>query len=361
VLRGRGLLGFRGPRQIDSTEPGMRLLGSFSVTDAPFSGAVRTLQNEILHVHPSTMKSILAVLGPQAGPSQITGGSPEVKELGFRNHLYELGDPRIIEVMQMVLKMEHMRPKPWGLTITECSERYYFQSLRREYSSRDLDKAPYLILRGYGNRWIAKMALREDFGNIKVVANKKLDDPMPYGDLYYPVYAMNTWLTEELERRKLKGFTVREIEIQDRRPGHQSIWQPWSTIMMPRCCLPVVSSWGEPCESFGIESTNHRGWHYECGPYQPDELVFLRAEVALLGDFDIAVCQEYLGAGYVRFPMIVVSQRFRQVLKELKVPGVAYAPVWLKEPGEPLWTNPWEEFLGPYPERVPLARSFEKA
>lgn len=339
----------------------MKIIGSFSVTEALFSGAVRTMQNEMLHVHSSTMNAILAVLGPNAHPFKITGETPEFDKARFRNYLYEIGDARIIEVMQIVLKMEGKRPKPWGLTITEWSEGYYFQNLRREYSSGDLDKAPYLALRGQGKRWLAKMVLREDFGPIKVVANKKLDDPMPYGDLYYPVYAMNTRLTEELARRKLRGFTAKEIEIQDRRPGHQTIWQPWSTIAMPRCCLPVVSSWGEPCESIGIESTNHRGWHYECGPYQPEELVFLRTEVAPLGDFDIAVCQEYLGAGYMRFPTLVVSQRFRQVLRELKVPGVAYAPVWLKEPGEPLWKNPWEEFLGPYPEKVPLARSLESS
>jgi hypothetical protein len=51
----------------------------------------------------------------------------------------------------------------------------------------------------------------------------------------------------------------------------------------------------------------------------------------------------------------VVSQRFRKIMTDLKVPGVAYAPVWLKEPGEPLWVNPWESFLGPYPEPVLVA------
>lgn len=156
-----------------------------------------------------------------------------------------------------------------------------------------------------------------------------------------------------MKEREIKGFAVREIEILKRKPRHQSIWEPWSTVTMPPCCLPLVNSWGEPC---GPADFNNRGCHYECGPYLPEEKVFLHSEVEALGAFDIAVCREHVGMGNNdRFPPLVVSQQFRKVLKELKVPGVAYAPVWLKDPGEPLWVNPWEEILGPYPEPVPVA------
>lgn len=281
------------------------------------------------------------------------------QERGRRGWVYsfEFGDPDLPIFIREIHSFTGNFPTPWKLPRAASRDDYYIVSLRREYASADLDKAPYVAL--FATRRLAKMAPRRDFGPLQVVGNKMLEKPKAFGRLDpYVVRGMNTWLKEELTKRNLKGFAVREIEILNRKPQHQAIWEPWSSVTMPRCCLPLVDSWGEPC---GPELSNTRGCHYECGPYMPEEKVFLRSEVEALGGFDIAVCQEHVGNGNNdRFPPLVVSQRFRQVLKELKVPGVAYAPVWLKEPGEPLWTNPWEEFLGPYPEQVPLARSFEE-
>lgn len=114
----------------------------------------------------------------------------------------------------------------------------------REYTKADLDKAPLLAL--FGTRWIAKMAPREGFGRLQIVGNKHLVDPKPFGRIDpYVVRGMSSWLAEELKKREVKGFTVRDIEILRRKPEHQPIWEPWSTVTMPRCRLPLVTSWGE--------------------------------------------------------------------------------------------------------------------
>jgi hypothetical protein len=230
--------------------------------------------------------------------------------------------------------------------------RFYYQRLRRVYEPTDFDKAPYLQL--LGRKWLAKMAPRSDFGPLEVLGNKMLEKPKALGLLDpYAVLGMNSWLVEHLKMREMKGFIAREIEVLKRKPQHLAIWEPWSTVTMPFCCLPIFNSWGEPS---GPELTSNRGCHFEGGPYLSAEMCFLRPEVEALGEFDIAVCREHVGMGNNdRFPPLVVSQRFRKVLKELKVPGVAYAPVWLKDPGEALWVNPWEEILGSYPEPVPVA------
>ena len=292
------------------------------------------------------MDEVIRLLGPQVYPQSRWHKDPPYRA---RVYDFELSDPLIREVFQIVCKLEGKRPTPWRLLRTAHSAEYFYQSLRREYTKADLDKAPLLAL--FGTRWIAKMAPREDFGPLQIIGNKLLIDPKPFGRIDpYVVRGMNSWLVEELRKRDVKGFTVRDIEILRRKPEHQSIWEPWSTVTMPTCRLPLVNAWGELFKEQG------RGCFYECGPFQPEEKVFLRSEVEALGEFDIAVCRELVGNGKGdSYHPIVVSQRFRKIMTDLKVPGVAYAPVWLKEPGEPLWVNPWESFLGPYPEPVLVA------
>jgi hypothetical protein len=47
-----------------------------------------------------------------------------------------------------------------------------------------------------------------------------------------------------------------------------------------------------------------------------------------LGGFDVALTAERVGNGpRISFPAVIVSQRFREVLTELKIPGVGYTPV----------------------------------
>ena len=305
-----------------------------------------------------TMDDLVNLMGDAQKPDSALIRESQPRGSRARVFEYELGDIKAQEILRYIRSRMCRLPTLYRAWNRRLLDRYFFQSLRREYTSAELENAPFLSL--YGTKRMAKMGPREDFGPLQVIGDKLLEEPKPFGRLDpYVVRGMNNWLKEELTKRNLRGFAVREIEILNRKPQHQAIWEPWSTVTMPRCCLPLYDDWGEPC---GPELTKNRGCHYECGPYMSEEKVFLRSEVEALGEFDIAVCQEHVGMGNNdRFPPIVVSQRFRQVLKELKVSGVAYAPVWLKEPGEPMWTNPWEEFLGPYPERVPLARSFEKA
>lgn len=265
---------------------------------------------------------------------------------------FTVGDAKLRPMVELIKAATGRTPTPWRLLKSQENQgNHYFVRLRREYTPADLDKAPLLCL--FSTQWLAKSAPRDHVGPLQVMGDKMLEKPKPFGRLDpYEARVMNTWLVEELKKRNLNGFTVKDVEILGRKSKHQPIWEPWSTVTMPRCCLPMVNSWGEPC---GPADFNNRGCHHECGPYAPEELVFQRSEVDALGEFDIAVCQEYVGMGNNdRFSPIVVSQRFRQILKELKVTGVAYAPVWLKDPGEPLWTNPWEEILGPYPEPVPF-------
>lgn len=319
----------------------MKIFGTFHASDDP---KIRGQAER--SVASTTMDEVIRLLGPQVYPQSRWHKDPPYRA---RIHDFELSDPLIREVFQVIYKLEGRRPTPWRLLRTAHSAEYYYEPLRREYTKADLDKAPLLAL--FGTRWIAKMADGEKARPLRVIGNKQLVEPKPFGRIDpFVVRGMNSWLVAELQKRGVRGFTAREIEIVRRKPEHQSIWEPWSAVMMPPCRLPLVTAWGEPYTAPG------RGCFQECGPYQPEEMVFLRSEVEALGDFDIAVCQEIVGnGGQDLWQPLVVSQRFRQIMTELKVPGVAYAPVWLKEPGEPLWENPWESFLGPYPETLPVA------
>ncbi len=319
----------------------MKIVGNFRKNEDPIRKGIGDD-----FVSSATMDELVKLLNPQIYNQSVKEDGGHYRAIVYP---YDLGNARIQEAFRLFYEREGRRPTPWHLLRTPFQKEYFYQSLRREYTKVDLDKAPLLTL--FGTRWIAKMAPREDFGPLQIIGNKQLIDPKPYGRIDpYVVRGMNSWLVEELKKRDVKGFTVRGIEILRRKPEHQLIWEPWSTVTMPVCRLPLVNSWGEPFTEPG------RGCHYECGPYQPEEMVFLRSEVEALGEFDIAVGQEQVGMGNNDcYHPVIVSQRFRKIMTELKVPGVAYAPVWLKEPGEPLWVNPWESFLGPYPEPVPVA------
>ena len=64
------------------------------------------------------------------------------------------------------------------------------------------------------------------------------------------------------------------------------------------------------------------------GGYQPHEFNYPKSEIEILRNVDIAVSYERTGVTMARaYRWCIVSQRFRQVMYELNVPGLRFAPV----------------------------------
>ena len=132
-------------------------------------------------------------------------------------------------------------------------------------------------------------------------------------------------VTGEL-KDQLEDAGLKRVEFEPVING-DDIWKLWSSLRMPRCLLPLVDQNGaevEPDDSpeFGEQYFDDKG-------YNPPELTYNRNEVEKLGTFDIAMTAERIGGYPEVFRLHVVSQRFREVLKQLKVTAVHYAPVRL--------------------------------
>ena len=132
-------------------------------------------------------------------------------------------------------------------------------------------------------------------------------------------------VTGEL-KDQLEDAGLKRVEFEPVING-DDIWKLWSSLKMPRCLLPLVDQNGAEIgpdvrPKFGEQYFDDKG-------YNPPELTYNRNEVEKLGTFDIAMTAERIGGYPEVFRLHVVSQRFREVLKQLKVPAVHYAPVRL--------------------------------
>lgn len=242
--------------------------------------------------------------------------------------------------------------------------RYFYVRVFREYEEKDVRHLPYVVV--HCRREIGDFLDQTQDERYVAEANSRLKACSEYGSLrFHPAYAMSTKLKELLERERMKGFHPRPVLFDKPDKVAKELWQPWSDVVMPRCLLPLVDNVGEPTTLDTLadptEYTDRprdpgRGVHYEGGPYIPEELCYGRAEVLQLGEFDIAIARERVG-NFKRgaFRPLIISQRFRQVLKKEKLPGMQYNPIKLLKKGERLWENPFESMIGPYDEKPPVA------
>ena len=194
----------------------------------------------------------------------------------------------------------------------------------REYTPEDIDSCELLYI-----SFVKKIIAEHKWGTPEqieaeqyVVEKHRKKKTVPFGTLM-PFHAMA--ITGEL-KNQLEGAELKRVEFEPVVNG-DDIWKLWSSLRMPRCLLPLVDQNGAEVEpdvrpKFGEQYFDDKG-------YNPPELTYNRNEVEKLGSFDIAMTAERIGGFPHVFRQHVVSQRFREVLKQLKVPAVHYAPVRL--------------------------------
>lgn len=103
------------------------------------------------------------------------------------------------------------------------------------------------------------------------------------------------------------------------------LWALRSKELMPPCLLPRVTIDGAISDG---TDRSERLWD-DAGAVPP-ELAFKKSEVEGMGDFDIALTREWVGTRDVLYyPEIIISQKFRSVLRKHKIPGCTYTPVRL--------------------------------
>lgn len=97
---------------------------------------------------------------------------------------------------------------------------------------------------------------------------------------------------------------------------------------MPECQTVIVDARYIDIKTLSEAEIVARDWYD--GGYRPPEMTFRRGEVEALGQFDVALTREVVGS-FPRWyrPEVIVTQRFRQVLRKMKNADVGFNPVHL--------------------------------
>lgn len=194
----------------------------------------------------------------------------------------------------------------------------------RRYEKGDLESCDYLLVHRWGSGDHVFSFDGESSGTYYgKVRNAKWK--RRYGLTYdcgRSPYFVNLELKQEIEARRLIGTEFKAVQFDDHSKVQGGFWQLSSSLVLPPCLLPLVTipNFGDPIVA------------YDDGGFFPQELVFSRAAIETMEPFDIALTQEDVGRparGWRR--NIVISQRFRSLMRELGMSSVELTPVKLIE------------------------------
>lgn len=206
----------------------------------------------------------------------------------------------------------------------DLRESHYALVKDRVFSKKEIDSSPLLWLRG--SRAIAKhdeRTLEQAENDVYVAERQKPRSGLRLGFLTpFTGMAVNDALKE-----KLLGADIAALDLSERVVNTGDLWSLRSKTTLPACWTKVFNSWGELVTDCKRDWVKFEGRGYKMD-YDPPALRFGADELASVGDFDIAMTRERIEGGvHSAYRQCIVTQRFRQVLKELKVSGVEYVPV----------------------------------
>ena len=183
----------------------------------------------------------------------------------------------------------------------------------RHYEKIDREKAEYLTIHRWGP-WFAAIgyAGMNDEVYVGKVSGTKWATRYGRIDNSRSPRFVSDQLKAELEAAKLVGLTFLPVLWDHPEKAKGKFWQVSSSITMPRCLLPILN----------VPDTPSPWTIYDDGGHFPQELVFRRSEVKAIEPFDVALTapEEEIHCGPNSWPRtLVVSQRFRQIIKKLKL------------------------------------------
>ena len=200
--------------------------------------------------------------------------------------------------------------------------RFWVRRLRY-YDKRDFDEPEYLTIHRWGN-WHRIFEYDGVDGNLFKGKVAKAKWNSRYGITNNPRSPsfVNDELKGELEAAKLIGLTFLPVLWDQPEKAKGKFWQLTSNITMPRCLLPILN----------VPETQQPWTTYDDGGHFPQELVFRRSQVEAIEPFDVALTspEEEIHCGPNSWTRtLVVSQRFRQVIKKLKLTTAELIPARL--------------------------------
>jgi hypothetical protein len=250
---------------------------------------------------------------------------PRHHSRGLRVELWE-DDPKLHSVIQQLESRYGWKQSKWHNIPLEERSRYFGIRKDREYSQKDLDGAAFLIL--LAQRPIAEQkdgtAEQVDAEVYVAEADRLQSAKTQLGTLYpFQGYCVSESLRRQLESAGIRGLSLEPVLILPANKVKKPLFKLSSTFVAPRSLLPIVNEAGHQ-----IEPNTEWACYLDDGGYQPYEFKYRKEDLKRFQEVDIAMSYERTGVTKARaYRWCLVSQRFRQVLAELKIPGVRYAPV----------------------------------
>lgn len=241
--------------------------------------------------------------------------------------------PRLIKLLQVIENQYDFKPWPNAVFDVRQSDKYFGVQRLRTFSKKEIEGAKYLNYSPLGS--VGHAAFRDDDlfeCDQYVVQNfKKLKKSVDIG-LLQPFHgiAVTTGMKKLLEEQNLIGLDLSKEVI-----GSQgNLWGLGSSIILPRSLTRLVNGQGRDVDPDVWKVTTIHGGTEEhlfddgCRPFI---LRYKREEISELEPFDVAAIYEFTGNHkHGAYRGSVVSQRFRQVFKELGVKRSYYVPVALQ-------------------------------
>ncbi len=227
-------------------------------------------------------------------------------------------DPRLQLLLERIENEYGWKPSKWFNIPLEERSRYFGVRKNREYSKRDLDGAAFLSL--LAQKPIAGQkdgtAEQVDAEVYVAEADRLQSAKTQLGTLFpFHAYCITESLGRQLESAGLGGLSLEPVVILPADKVKKPLFKLSSTFVAPRSLLPIVNEAGHQ-----IEPNTEWACYLDGGGYQPYEFKYRRE--------DIAMSYERTGVTKARsFRWCLVSQRFRQVVADLKVRGTLYSPV----------------------------------
>ena len=231
------------------------------------------------------------------------------------------GDPQLAEIL-VLLNEAGWKPFYGEFVPLDLVDSRFWARRIRRYEKKDFDEAEYLTIHRWGG-WDDVFqfdGIDNELFRGKVAGAKLNKRYGTTGTPRSPSF-VNDELKCDLESAGLVGLTFLPVlwDRPEKAKGH--FWQLSSSITMPRCLLPILDI---------PNSVPFRD--YDDGGHFPQELVFRRSQVEAIEPFDVALTapEEQIHRGPNSWPRtLVVSQRFRQVIKKLKLTTAELIPARL--------------------------------
>jgi hypothetical protein len=296
---------------------------------------------------PAIWKFTIAHYPNEHGPNAIgitLGSGDEVEEFGSMlgidvpgkglsnpvRHLniqLEETDPRLELLAKTIRERYGWNPSEWFIVPEHLRNSYYGIEKKRLYAERDFDNAPFLLL-----HFAAKAIAKHKDGTEDQVAREvyvaKVDE-LQSNDVQFgmltPFHGLcvTEALGRQLQDAGIRGLSLDPVAFVPSNKVRKPLLKLSSKVIAPHSLLPLVDELGRQ-----IEPNTSWECYFDDRGYQPIEFKYRKSDLGLFESADILVSYERTGVTKARaYRWCLVSQRFRKVMKELKVAGVQYAPV----------------------------------